>query len=65
MGRVSHFVSFLLLLIGYQESVFQTFSYIIYKNRVKFGKCFERFIVSLVSYKVSRAILSNLFLYNL
>ena len=53
MGSVRNFILFLLLFIGYHESVFQISSNIIYRHGVTLGKCYECCIFSLVGYRVS------------
>ena len=53
------------IVIGYQECLFQTFSYIIFQQRMTLGKCYESCIVSLVSCGVLGVFLSDLSLYNI
>ena len=65
MGSLTNVVFFHYYVLGYQESFIDTSSFIISKNRLMLGKCYEHCIVSFVSYRVSGVFLSDLFLYNL
>ena len=55
----------LVFFTGYQESFFNTSSYVIYMQILTLGKWYKIGTVSLVSYRVSGVFHSNVFLYNL